>query len=148
MDVEVHFAIGVDFVDVKIDVVNMDVWTEEFIMLAELGEGAIVYVEHIIPKKIRSKTSKKEFGDWENYLPGNVHLEHKKRINRIGNMTLFSGKLNIKVSNGPFLDKRREYQNSNIQLTKSLSHYKYFKFDHLDNRGKELAEIAVKIWRL
>ena len=63
-------------------------------------------------------------------------------------MTLFSGKLNIKISNGPFLDKRREYQNSNIQLTKNLTTYKYFKFDHLDNRGKELAKIAISIWKL
>lgn len=107
-----------------------------------------VHVEHIIPKKIRTRKSKKEFGDWESYLPGNVHLEHKKRVNRIGNMTLFSGKLNIKVSNGPFLDKRREYKNSNIQLTKNLADYKYFKFDHLDNRGKELADIALKIWKI
>ncbi|MAO07487.1 MAG: hypothetical protein CL596_02110 [Alteromonas sp.] len=107
-----------------------------------------VHVEHIIPKKIRTKKTKKEFGDWESYLPGNVHLEHRKRVNRIGNMTLFSGKLNIKISNGPFLDKRREYQNSNIQLTKNLTTYKYFKFDHLDNRGKELAKIAISIWKL
>ncbi|HET8803822.1 MAG TPA: DUF262 domain-containing HNH endonuclease family protein [Aequorivita sp.] len=107
-----------------------------------------VHVEHIIPKKIKTRKSKKEFGDWESYLPGNVHLEHKKRVNRIGNMTLFSGRLNIKISNGPFLDKRREYKNSNIQLTKNLADYKYFKFDHLDNRGKELAEIALKIWKI
>lgn len=107
-----------------------------------------VHVEHIIPKKIRTKTSIKEYGDWESYLPGNVHLEHKKRLNRIGNMTLFSGLLNIKVSNGPFLDKRKEYEKSNIQLTKNLCNYKYFKFHHLDNRGRELAEIALKIWKI
>lgn len=107
-----------------------------------------VHVEHIIPKKISTRKSKSEFGDWESYLPGNVTLEHKKRINRIGNMTLFSGKLNIRVSNGPFLDKRKEYVHSNIQLTKNLANYKFFKFDHLDNRGKELAELAVDIWKI
>lgn len=107
-----------------------------------------VHVEHIIPKKIKTRKAKSEYGDWETYLPGNVHLEHKKRINRIGNMTLFSGTLNIKVSNGPFLDKRREYSNSNIQLTKNLAEYKFFKFDHLDKRGKDLAEFAIKIWKI
>tara|TARA_R110002073_G_scaffold72537_1_gene177050 strand:- start:6279 stop:8090 length:1812 start_codon:yes stop_codon:yes gene_type:complete len=107
-----------------------------------------VHVEHIIPKTIDSKKSKKEFGDWMEYLPGNVVLEHKKRVNRIGNMTLFSGTLNIKVSNNPFLDKRKEYKNSNIQLTKDLGEYKFFKFHHLDERGKELAQIALKIWKL
>lgn len=107
-----------------------------------------VHVEHIIPKTIKTKKSKKEFGDWMSYLSGNVSLEHKKRVNRIGNMTLFSGPLNIKVSNNPFLDKRTEYRKSNIQLTKNLGEYKYFKFQHLDERGKELAEIAKEIWKL
>ena len=107
-----------------------------------------VHVEHIIPKKIVTKRAKKEFGDWMTYLPGNVVLEHKKRVNRIGNMTLFSGPLNIKISNGPFLDKRIEYKNSNIQLTKNLGEYKYFKFQHLDDRGKELASIAKDIWKI
>lgn len=107
-----------------------------------------VHVEHIIPKTIDTKKSKKEFGDWMVYLSGNVVLEHKKRVNRIGNMTLLSGTLNIKVSNNPFLDKRKEYKNSNIQLTKDLSEYKFFKFHHLDERGKELAKLAKEIWKI
>ncbi|WP_452598906.1 DUF262 domain-containing protein [Pontimicrobium sp. MEBiC01747] len=107
-----------------------------------------VHVEHIIPKKIHTIKTKKEFGDWMDYLPGNVVLEHKKRVNRIGNMTLFSGVLNIKVSNNPFLDKRKEYKNSNIQLTRDLGKYKFFKFSHLDERGKKLAIIAKEIWKL
>lgn len=106
-----------------------------------------VHVEHIIPKTIDTKKSKKEFGDWMEYLPGNVNLEHKKRVNRIGNMTLFSGALNIKVSNNPFLDKRKEYKNSNIKLTKDLAEYKFFKFTHLDERGKDLAKLAKTIWK-
>lgn len=107
-----------------------------------------VHVEHIIPKKITTKKSKREFGNWIEYLPGNVALEHKKRVNRIGNMTLFSGPLNIKISNGPFLDKREEYRKSNIQLTKNLGEYKYFKFRNLDERGIELASIAKTIWKI
>lgn len=107
-----------------------------------------VHVEHIIPKRITTKKSKREYGDWMEYLPGNVVLEHKKRVNRIGNMTLFSGPLNIKISNGPFLDKREEYRKSNIQLTKDLVEYEDFKFVNLDERGEELASIAKNIWRI
>jgi hypothetical protein len=113
-----------------------------------IGNTEDVHVEHIIPKAIDTKKSKKEFGDWMNYLSGNVKLEHKKRVNRIGNMTLLSGVLNIKISNNPFLDKRQEYRNSNIQLTKDLGEYKYFKFQHLDDRGKELSSLAKNIWKL
>jgi len=107
-----------------------------------------VHVEHIIPKTIDTKKSKREYGDWMDYLSGNVRLEHKKRVNRIGNLTLLSGPLNISIGNNPFLDKRKEYRNSNIQLTKELGEYKYFKFQHLDDRGRELADIAIKIWKI
>ncbi len=112
-----------------------------------IGSTEDVHVEHIIPKKITTRKSVKEFGDWMEYLSGNVKLEHKKRVNRIGNMTLFSGTMNIKVSNNPFHSKRKEYRKSNIQLTKDLGEYGYFKFRNLDNRGRQLAEHAVKIWR-
>lgn len=113
-----------------------------------IGNTEDVHVEHIIPKAIDTKKSKKEYGEWMEYLSGNVILEHKKRVNRIGNMTLFSGTLNIKVSNNPFLDKRKEYKKSNILLTKNLGEYKFFKFQHLDERGKELAVLAKNIWKL
>jgi len=118
--------------------------TKEF----NISDTEDVHVEHIIPKTIDTKKSKREHGDWMEYLSGNVRLEHKKRVNRIGNLTLLSAPLNISISNNPFLDKRREYRKSNIQLTKEIGGYKFFKFQHLDDRGKELAEIAVKIWKL
>lgn len=107
-----------------------------------------VHVEHIIPQKIDTKKSKKEFGDWEVYLGDKARLNHKKKVNRIGNMTLLASDLNISASNNPFLKKKKSYKSSNIHMTKELAEYRDFKFYHLDKRGNELAALATKIWKL
>ena len=107
-----------------------------------------VHVEHIIPQTIDTKKSKKEFGDWETYLGDKALINHKKKVNRIGNMTLLASELNITASNNPFTNKKKFYRKSNIILTKELAEMQNFKFSHLDKRGEELAEIAIRIWKL
>ncbi len=107
-----------------------------------------VHVEHVIPQKIDTKKSKKEFGDWEIYLGEKARLNHKKHVNQIGNMTLLAGDLNISASNNPFSRKKKSYRNSNIALTQELSEYQNFRFHHLKKRGEELAEIATMLWKL
>lgn len=107
-----------------------------------------VHVEHIIPQVIDTKKSKREFGDWEEYLGDKAKINHKKRVNRIGNMTLIASELNISASNNPFTNKKKFYRKSNILLTKEISEMSNFKFSHLDKRGEDLAKIAVKIWKI
>jgi len=63
-------------------------------------------------------------------------------------MTLLASDLNITASNNPFTAKKKFYRKSNILLTKELSQMANFKFYHLDKRGEELAQLAVKIWKL
>lgn len=118
--------------------------TNEF----KISGGEDVHVEHIIPQKISSKKSKKEFGDWEEYLGANSKVKHKKQVHLIGNMTLLAGDLNISASNNPFSKKKTPYKKSNIQLTKDLAKKSDFKFRTLKKRGEELAKIAVNIWKL
>ena len=107
-----------------------------------------VHVEHIMPQVIDTKKSKREFGDWEEYLGDKAKINHKKRVNRIGNMTLLASELNISASNNPFTNKKKFYRKSNILLTKEISDMSNFKFSHLDKRGEDLAKLAVKIWRI
>ena len=107
-----------------------------------------VHVEHIIPKTIDTKKSKREFGDWEIYLGDNAIINHRKNVNRIGNMTLLSDELNISASNNPFTKKKKSYRGSNISITRELSEYRDFRINQIDNRGRELAGLAVIIWRL
>lgn len=107
-----------------------------------------VHVEHIIPQNIKTKKSKYEYGDWEKYLGAKSELLHQRYVARIGNLTVFAGYLNISASNNPFHKKRKAYKESSIKLTQELSAKSQFKFKDVDNRSKELANLAVKIWPL
>jgi hypothetical protein len=65
---------------------------------------------------------------------------------RIGNPTLFTGELNVAASNNPFLGKKAEYRKSAIMMTQELCKLPAFRFKQVDQRGKELAELALTVW--
>jgi hypothetical protein len=65
-----------------------------------------VHVEQIMPQKIKTKKAKDEYGDWVSYLGNNSEATHSRYVDRIGNLTLFAGPLNIGASNNPFWQKK------------------------------------------
>jgi len=105
-----------------------------------------VHLEHIVPQKITTKTSKYEFGDWEKYL-GKEAEKHGEFLNKIGNLTLLHDKLNINASNNPFKEKKINYKASKIELTKELNAYRFFKIKNINSRSCVLAKRALEIWR-
>jgi len=114
-----------------------------------INSGAEVHLEHIIPKKITTKKSKREFGDWEVYLGEGAKLVHGEYVNRIGNFTLLGQKLNIVASNNPFEDKLAQYKKSSLKITKEIAdEYDEFKFDQVVSRSKALAKKAINIWKI
>ena len=114
-----------------------------------LNTGNAVHLEHIIPQTIRTKKSKREFGDWQKYLGRNALERHKDYANRIGNLTLIAQKLNIIASNNPFKAKTKEYKKSNICITKEIANkFQNFRFNEVEKRSGELAKKARKIWQL
>ncbi|MFS0667199.1 DUF262 domain-containing HNH endonuclease family protein [Peribacillus frigoritolerans] len=124
--------------------------TFEYDLIKDQGEyiltsGGELHLEHIIPQKITTKKSK-EFGDWEMYLGAYAKEQHMKYVNRIGNFTLLAKTLNIVASNNPFKSKVKEYQKSNIQLTKLLSKLDEFKIQQVKDRSTEFATKAVQLW--
>ena len=110
-----------------------------------LGTEA-VHVEHIMPQKIETKKAKEEFGDWVTYLGEKAELHHPNYLSRIGNLTLFAGKLNIGASNGPFARKKAAYAESAILMTQELATMSQFKFKQIEKRSRQLADLAVKLW--
>ena len=128
----------------------------EYDLIKDKGEfviqsGSAVHLEHIIPQTIDTKKSKKEFGNWAEYLGENSLERHKEFVNKIGNFTLLAGTLNIIASNNPFHDKLSEYAKSNIQMTKDICtefNDKDFTFEIVSKRSKDIAQKAVEIWRL
>lgn len=130
----------------------------EYYLQGNTGEtdirgGAEVHLEHVIPQTIVGKKAIEEGGgDWVKYLGENKDevLElHKKNINKIGNLTILGQALNIKASNNPFHSKKNEYAKSVFLLNKEdlVKNYTDFKFPQVEQRGKSLAKIAVKIWK-
>ncbi|MEH2510156.1 hypothetical protein V1291_001510 [Nitrobacteraceae bacterium AZCC 1564] len=113
--------------------------------LQVLGSGD-VHVEHIMPQKIKTKKVKEELGDWVTYLGNNAESQHPKFVDRIGNLTLFAGALNIGASNNPFARKKAAYKESSIILTQELTKLSNFKFKDIEKRSRTLSEIAVELW--
>jgi hypothetical protein len=105
-----------------------------------------VHVEHIMPQKIRSKKVKEEFGDWLSYLGPRAETQHPQFVDRIGNLTLFAGELNIGASNNPFVRKKTAYEQSAIRLTQKLLKIPNFRFKEIEKRSQQLAERAVALW--
>jgi hypothetical protein len=105
-----------------------------------------VHVEHIVPQKIKTKRMKEELGDWVAYLGGNAESQHPKYVDRIGNLTLFAGALNIGASNNPFARKKSAYKLSSITLTNDLVRLSNFRFKDIEKRSDALSEIAVELW--
>mgnify|MGYP006282343795 FL=1 len=127
--------------------------TIEYDMIGDQGEyvlagGGDLHLEHIIPQQITTKKSKRQFGDWEEYLgEGAVEL-HPDYVHRIGNLTLLAGGLNIIASNNPFIAKQEEYAKSNIQMTRRLGQEgDEFRYQEVEERSQVLAQRAVNIWR-
>jgi hypothetical protein len=112
-----------------------------------VGGADLVHVEHIIPLKIKTKKAKDEFGDWPAYLGQGSETKHSHFVSRIGNLTLFAGALNIGASNNPYERKKSAYLNSAIKLTNSLpNELPNFRFEQVEKRSADFAELAVKLW--
>ena len=86
-------------------------------------------LEHILAEKL----------DWEG---------RDEYLERLGNLTLLSSKMNEDASNNPFKDKKKDVykKEKRIQITKDLIKLKAFTKNTIISRQKEFAEDAVKIW--
>lgn len=103
--------------------------TEELIV----GSADRVHVEHIYPKS-----------------PDGVRWsDHEAAVNRLGNMTLLSKRLNTSIKNADFDSKKdRAYTMSEIIMTRELEEYDVWNIDSIESRQQELARYARDIWRM
>lgn len=68
-------------------------------------------------------------------------------LERLGNLTLLSQKMNIKVANKPFREKKKDYKKEKrVEMTKKLLDFSDFDKDKIIERQKKFAEYAAKIW--
>ncbi len=92
-----------------------------------------VHLEHIYPQR-----------------PADGHRwpRHAQIVNRIGNLTLLSSRLNQRISNAGFDTKKASYAESELLLTRALDELGEWDLDALEARQAGLASAARTVWRL
>ena len=93
-----------------------------------------INLEHVLPETPE--------GNWPQFLEEDWALYRK----RIGNLCLMRAKDNSTVKSAPFADKRVVYAESAYQLTRDVASAGEWTTSAIDDRQKELAELAVKTW--
>ncbi|MES9950566.1 MAG: DUF262 domain-containing protein [Candidatus Thiodiazotropha sp.] len=92
-----------------------------------------VHVEHIYPQTPQA---------------GERLTNHSQIIDRLGNLTLLSKRLNVTIRNSPFPDKKPYYNKSELLLTNSLVQHEEWNSEKIDARQLRLSERAPEIWKL
>lgn len=92
-----------------------------------------VNIEHIMP---------------ENNSKWNIpEKDHANYLWRLGNLTLLGANFNKRNSNKKFSDKKKGYNESDINLTKKLLEYDDWGIEQIQQRQEELAQAALTIWK-
>ena len=96
-----------------------------------------VNLEHILPQQPR-------LGEWPEFD------EETAKVNkyRLGNQTLLLEEWNRESSNSAFDVKRKMYERSAVEITKSILENKIWSPETILERQSWLADIAVRAWPL
>ncbi len=102
--------------------------------VAVLSDNNKVHIEHIMPVKAN---------DWDI-----IKEDHGEYLWKLGNLTLLGGEYNKKSTNKVFNEKKGVYEFSQVQLTKELLEYEEWTIKTIQERQKNLAKVAVDIWKV
>jgi hypothetical protein len=92
-------------------------------------------IDHVMPQTLND--------EWKRYIErhkGNVK-DHLKYLNRFGNLTLLTEKMNIVASNDTYEERKKYYKDSGFVLTRELAlddKWKTWSFDVINERQKVL----------
>lgn len=101
-------------------------------------------IEHILPQAWQTYWPVTAEDDAEKLL---AEQERDRVVNRIGNLTLVTGPLNIPMSNGPWADKRIALEeHSNLRLNAGLKMVEVWDEAAVEARAKLLAGLACRVW--
>jgi hypothetical protein len=106
-----------------------------------LKSPAKVNLEHILPLNLSRP--------WSEALGGDAIEVHAESVDRWGNLTLLSERINKSAQDSPFSAKLRIYSGppgSNIQMTQLLQREKSWGAKEIDARQRWLAEVADQVW--
>jgi uncharacterized protein with ParB-like and HNH nuclease domain len=97
----------------------------------ELALPPRIHVEHIYPQTPR---------------PGERWPEHSSVLNRLGNLTLLSRRLNTTIKNSPYHEKQPYYLQSELFIAQEAAKYESWSPARINERQNELADIATLVW--
>jgi len=97
-----------------------------------------INLEHILP------VNPSNLYDWPEFN----EETHNTYYKRMGNLTLLDKKMNSEQGNGKFDIKKGVYRDSEVNITKSLCKYEKWSPKNIEERQKEFANKAIKIWSL
>jgi hypothetical protein len=100
------------------------------------NDEAAVNIEHILPKSFMI--------DWSSFSSE----EHRFHTNRLGNQTLLSSTINSVIGNKDFETKKNVFKNSEFLITKELSTFTDWTIDAINTRQLQLADVAIKCWKV
>ncbi len=89
-----------------------------------------IHIEHIYPQKPRT-------AKWAN---------HNSYVNKLGNLTILSRRINTSIKNAPFDQKRIELAKSELHLTKEVAANVQWTAAEVDKRQLALADDIIRIW--
>lgn len=100
----------------------------------------IITLEHVLPDNPDK--------EWEAYLKAKK-LEKDELVDKIGNMTLLTEKMNSNAQNKFFTKKRDEYYKKSIlKINENLKNINEWTDKEIKERQAWLGEIAIKLWKL
>ncbi|MGI0481057.1 DUF262 domain-containing protein [Geminocystis sp. CENA526] len=109
---------------------------EEFFGHKEMVSFDNLTIEHIMPQKLNEW--------WKNHLGEDYEITHDLLLHSLGNLTLTA--YNSELSNDIFPNKQRELINSHLEVNKYFQNVFNWRRETIENRGEELANIALQIW--
>ena len=99
----------------------------------EVATPSRVHVEHIYPRTPQ---------------PGNRWPQHETFVNRFGNLTLLSARLNVTIKNSAYGEKKPYYESSELIITKRIaSSFDEWNVEAINSRQSDLTDNALEIWR-
>ncbi len=93
-------------------------------------------IEHIMPQTPTSW--------WEENLGEAWRETHELKLHTLGNLTLTG--YNAELSNGNFSSKRTVFLQSPVHLSRSITRFEKWDGEAMQQRGEELAELALRTW--
>ena len=102
--------------------------TEEILV----GPPSKVHVEHIYPQTPE---------------PDDRFKDHASLVNRLGNLSLLSKRINTSIKNASFLKKRDDYAKSDLLLTNKLIEWETWGSDEIEQRQDQMATHVASIWK-